>query len=95
MMVQLGLLRRHLSAFTRVVTLSERDPRCLADEGFDAVRGPPQPRARSGRCVPRSSGPPTVAYAGRLVFEKGVDVLRPCDSRGAVGDSGRAAPHRR
>jgi glycosyltransferase involved in cell wall biosynthesis len=73
-MVQRRLLRRWRGVFDRVVGISEAVALHLrADEfGIDEVRGiavrerPPRPALES---------PPVAAFAGRLVREKGVDVL--------------------
>jgi glycosyltransferase involved in cell wall biosynthesis len=74
MMLQFALLRRRLPAFTRVVTLSESSRQRLAVAGFETsevLRNAVQERPMR----PLLDGPPTVAFAGRLVFEKGVDLL--------------------
>lgn len=73
-MVQRRLLRRWRGVFDRVVGLSESVELHLRADEFrvDEVRGnavlerPPRPPL---------GGPPVVAFAGRLVREKGVDVL--------------------
>jgi glycosyltransferase involved in cell wall biosynthesis len=73
-MLQLALMRRHLPAFTRIVTLSEPIRRRLVAEGIpvsEVLRNGVQDRA--GR--PALAGPPTVSFAGRLVPEKGADLL--------------------
>jgi glycosyltransferase involved in cell wall biosynthesis len=74
MMLQFALLRRRLPAFNRVVTLSESSRQRLAAAGFETsvvLRNAVQERPMR----PPLDGPPTVAFAGRLVWEKGVDLL--------------------
>lgn len=74
MMAQLALLRRGLPAFSRVITLSEPIRARLVADGMavDAV-------VRNGvldrGARPALAEPPVVAFAGRLVVEKGADVL--------------------
>lgn len=73
-MTQLALLRRWRGVFDAVVGLSETVRRPLEAEGIGPVQvipnGVPERPQR-----PALSGPPTVAFAGRLVVEKGADVL--------------------
>ena len=73
-LLQRALLRGRLDAFTRTITVSEACRARLTAGGLD-VAGV----LRNGveECPPRPplSDPPTVAFAGRLVAEKGVDVL--------------------
>ena len=73
-MLQLALLRRRLPAFTRVDHGQRVVPPPARREGFDDVQCSATPsQERPAR--PPLAGPPTVAFAGRLVFEKGADVL--------------------
>lgn len=73
-MAQLHLLRRFQRHVDRVVALSQAVRRRLEEAGLRDVRVVPNGvPARPAR--PPLSGPPTVAFAGRLVPEKGVDVL--------------------
>ena len=74
MMLQFALLRRHLSVFTRVLTLSESIRLRLVAEGFDTVEVL-RNAAEERPMRPPLDGPPIVAFAGRLVFEKGADLL--------------------
>lgn len=74
-MTQLARLRRHLHAIDRVVVLSNAMRDVLHSGGFDRAcevvhNGVPERAAR-----PPLGGPPTVGFAGRLVAEKGVDIL--------------------
>jgi glycosyltransferase involved in cell wall biosynthesis len=73
-MAQAHMARHWHSAFDAVVAVSERTKRLMEDGGYgvDEVvwNGVPERVAR-GASVPD----PVVAYAGRLVAEKGVDVL--------------------
>lgn len=72
--VQMGLWRRWRDAFKTIVANSDSTSRRLRAEGIDVSEtiwnGVPV-----GRVRPALSSPPTVAYAGRLVAKKGVDVL--------------------
>jgi glycosyltransferase involved in cell wall biosynthesis len=74
MMLQRGLWRRWRHAFGTIVALSENMKTRLVEEGIAPVEvihnGVPVGPMRPPLC-----GPPTVAFAGRLVPEKGVDVL--------------------
>jgi glycosyltransferase involved in cell wall biosynthesis len=73
-MAQLALVRGGLGAFTRIVTLSESARARLAEAGLEITtvmrNGVAERPAR-----PPLTGPPTVAFAGRLVVEKGADIL--------------------
>lgn len=73
-MAKLRLRRRWWDAFDLVVANSEATRRRLEDEGIETGEvvwnGVPDAGAR-----PPLTGPPTVAFAGRLVATKGVDVL--------------------
>lgn len=74
LMLQMWLWRRWRHVFNLIVANSEATKRSLVAEGVEPVNvvwnGVPiqSPRAPL-------SGPPTVVFAGRLVREKGVDVL--------------------
>lgn len=72
--VQLGLWRRWRGAFDRVVANSEWTAERLRREGIEVSdtiwNGVPEAPPR-----PPLASPPAVAYAGRLVGKKGVDVL--------------------
>src|SRR5262249_54288339 len=73
-MLQLGLVRRDLDVFGRVLTLSESMRARLAAAGFEAAEVlrnavPERPQR------PPLAGLPTVGFAGRLVPEKGIDLL--------------------
>lgn len=74
LMVQYQLWQRWRGAIDRVVALSQGMKTQLEQAGLSPVEviynGVPVRDAR-----PALQGPPTVAYAGRLVPEKGVDVL--------------------
>jgi len=73
-MAQMELLRRGASAFTRVITVSEAARHQLAARGLPVAgvlhNGVPERPARQPL-----AGPPCVAFAGRLVPEKGADLL--------------------
>jgi len=73
-MLQMKLWRRWRLVFDRIVTNSEVARRLLVAEGFgpiDVVRpGVPEQPMR-----PPLAFPPTIAFAGRLVRQKGVDLL--------------------
>jgi glycosyltransferase involved in cell wall biosynthesis len=74
LMLQMKLWRRWRDAFNLIVANSEAVRRRLIAEGIEPVEvvwnGVPIQPSR-----PPLSSPPTVAFAGRLVREKGVDVL--------------------
>lgn len=74
LMLQLALFRRWRDAFDRIVANSEAVARMLTAYGIMPVdviwNGVPLRPAR-----PPLASPPTVAFAGRLSREKGVDVL--------------------
>jgi glycosyltransferase involved in cell wall biosynthesis len=74
LMLQMRLWRRWRHVFDLVVANSEATRRSLVAAGINPVRvvwnGVPPRSAR-----PPLSPPPTVVFAGRLVREKGVDVL--------------------
>ena len=74
-MLQLAALRKQRSVIDRVVLLSAAMRPVLESGGFDGPfdvvhNGVPERPAR-----PPLTGPPTAAFAGRLVPDKGVDVL--------------------
>lgn len=73
-MVQRRLLQRGITSFDRVVTVSESMRTRLAAAGLEVAdvlrNGVAERPAR-----PPLGGPPTVAFAGRLVAEKGTDLL--------------------
>jgi glycosyltransferase involved in cell wall biosynthesis len=73
-MLQMRLWRRWWGAIDRIIAISDAVRDRLEDGGLEvsSVVRPGVP-IRSAR--PPLSTPPTVAYAGRLVREKGVDVL--------------------
>ncbi len=74
LMLQMRLWRRWRSAFDLIVANSDAIRLRLQADGIDAhavVWGGSPSRSPRGPLV----GPPTVAFAGRLVREKGVDVL--------------------
>lgn len=74
LMVQMKLWRRWRDAFNLIVANSEALRRRLITEGIEPVEVIPNGLpARDPR--PPLSRPPIVAFAGRLVPEKGVDVL--------------------
>jgi len=74
LMLQMKLWRRWRSAFTCLVASSETVRQRLIAEGLEPVElimnGVPLRPLR-----PSLSSPPTIVFAGRLVREKGVDVL--------------------
>lgn len=74
LMLQMKLWRHWLDAFNLIVANSEAVKRRLIAEGIEPIEvvwnGIPIRLPR-----PPLSSPPTVAFAGRLVWEKGVDVL--------------------
>ncbi|MGL5080409.1 MAG: glycosyltransferase family 4 protein [Microcoleaceae cyanobacterium] len=74
LMIQHQLWQQWKSAFNLVVTLSHGMKAKLAAEGIEPIQvvhnGVPERSLR-----PPLSDPPTVTFAGRLVPEKGVDVL--------------------
>ncbi len=74
LMLQMKLWRRWRDAFNLIVANSEATKRRLVAEGIEPVEvvlnGVPLQPAR-----PPLSSPPTVAFSGRLVQEKGVGVL--------------------
>lgn len=74
LMLQMWLWRRWRHVFDLVVANSEATKRSLVAEGIEPVNvvwnGVPLHSPR-----PPLSGPPTVVFAGRLIREKGVDVL--------------------
>ncbi|MBW4645958.1 MAG: glycosyltransferase family 4 protein [Goleter apudmare HA4340-LM2] len=74
LMLQMHLWRRWKSAFNQVVANSEAVKQQLVLEGMESIEvvwnGIPVHPSRS----PLGS-PPVVAFAGRLVWEKGIDVL--------------------
>jgi glycosyltransferase involved in cell wall biosynthesis len=74
LMLQMWLWRRWRHVFNLVVANSEATRRHLVAEGIEPVEmvwnGVPNQLPR-----PPLSAPPTVVFAGRLVLEKGVDVL--------------------
>lgn len=72
--VQQALWRRWRGAFDRIVPVSESVAARLREGGF-AVDRPIVPGVASRPPRPPLSGPPTVAFAGRLAREKGADVL--------------------
>ena len=74
LMAQMWLWRRWRDAFDAVVANSEAVARALAAEGIGPIEvipnGVPPVQLR-----PPLAAPPTALYAGRLVDEKGVDIL--------------------
>jgi glycosyltransferase involved in cell wall biosynthesis len=74
LMVQMRLWRQWRQAFNRVVAVSTAVQRSLIAEGIAPVdviwNGIPPQRSR-----PPLVSPPTAAFAGRFVREKGIDVL--------------------
>jgi glycosyltransferase involved in cell wall biosynthesis len=74
MIVQHRLWRRWCGAFDLVVATSEAVRQRLSREGIAAASVIPEAIPERPMRSPLST-PPTVAYAGRLVREKGVDVL--------------------
>ena len=72
--VQQALWRHWCGAFDRIVPVSESVGARLRAEGF-AVDRPVAPGVAARASRPPLSGDPTVAFAGRLAREKGVDVL--------------------
>lgn len=73
-MAQQRLWRRWAGAIDAVVTLSETMRARLEAEGIPVAQVIPNGVRRRGPRPPLA-GPPTVAFAGRLVTEKGVGVL--------------------
>lgn len=73
-MAQRALWRRWRGVFQRVVTPSQALRSALMSDGFENIlvipNGVPQKPAR-----PALSGSPTVLFCGRLVKEKGIDIL--------------------
>jgi glycosyltransferase involved in cell wall biosynthesis len=74
LMGQLALWRHWRDVFDRVVANSETTRRALLANGIEPVEVI-YSGARSRAPRPPLESPPTVAYAGRLVPEKGVDIL--------------------
>ena len=74
MMVQRRLHRAAHDAFDRVIANSENVARRFEEDGFGPVTVLRNGVARRG-ARPPLTGPPVVAYAGRLTAEKGVDDL--------------------
>ena len=74
LMFQMRLWRHWRGVFTRIVANSEAVKRRLLGEGFEAVEVIPNgvPIRPIG---PPPSQPPTIVFAGRLVREKGADIL--------------------
>jgi glycosyltransferase involved in cell wall biosynthesis len=74
LMIQMSLWRRWRGAFARIIANSEATKDALVAEGIEPVEviwnGVPMFDEKASM-----SGVPTVIYAGRLVREKGVDVL--------------------
>jgi glycosyltransferase involved in cell wall biosynthesis len=73
-MLQRALLRGRLDAFTRTITVSEASRARLAARGVQ-VAGVLRNGVEERPARPPLSDPPTVAFAGRLVPEKGADLL--------------------
>jgi glycosyltransferase involved in cell wall biosynthesis len=73
-MLQRALLRGRLDAFTRTITVSEASRARLAARGVE-VAGVLRNGVEERPARPPLSDPPTVAFAGRLVPEKGADLL--------------------
>jgi glycosyltransferase involved in cell wall biosynthesis len=74
LMLQMKLWRRWRSAFRLVVAHSEAVKLRLLEEGIGSVEVVPHGIPDAGPRPPLSE-PPTVAFAGRLVPEKGTDLL--------------------
>jgi len=74
LMIQMQQWRRSQHCFNQIVANSQAVKRSLEEEGIrtDGVIGCGIPE-RPAR--PPLTSPPTVAFAGRLVWEKGIDVL--------------------
>lgn len=74
LMIQMNLWRKWRGTFARIVANSEATRAVLVAEGIEPVEviwnGVPMSEGKAS-----ISGIPTVVYAGRLVREKGVDVL--------------------
>jgi glycosyltransferase involved in cell wall biosynthesis len=73
-MIQMNLWRRWRGTFARIIANSEATRAALLAEGIESVEVIWNGVPMSGRKA-SISGVPTVVYAGRLVREKGVDVL--------------------
>jgi glycosyltransferase involved in cell wall biosynthesis len=73
-MLQLRLLHRGLGSFDRIVAVSESMRARLAAAGLEVAQVLRNGVADRPARAPLD-GPPTVAFAGRLVAEKGADVL--------------------
>jgi glycosyltransferase involved in cell wall biosynthesis len=73
-MLQHALLRGRLDAFTRTITVSEASRARLVARGVD-VAGVLRNGVEERSARPPLSDPPTAAFAGRLVPEKGADLL--------------------
>jgi glycosyltransferase involved in cell wall biosynthesis len=74
LMLQMGLWRRWWTTFDQVVTISEALKRHLIGEGIAPVEVIPNGVPFRPQRPPLAA-PPTVAFAGRLVREKGADLL--------------------
>ncbi len=74
LMRQMALWRRRRGVFDRIVAVSHAVQRRLLAEGIEPVEVIWNGVPAAARRAPLS-GPPTVAFAGRLVPEKGADVL--------------------
>jgi glycosyltransferase involved in cell wall biosynthesis len=74
LMLQRSLWRRRRDAFGAIVCCSRDVQRQLEHDGI-ATHGVVSPGVRESAPRPPLTGPPTVTFAGRLMPEKGADVL--------------------
>ena len=100
LMLQRSLWRRRRSAFGAIVCCSHDVQRQLERDGI-ATQGVVWPGVRESTPRPPLAGPPTVSFAGRLMPEKGADVLlrafalarqRVPDARLSIAGAGAAEP---
>ena len=73
-LLQRALLRRGVGAFTRTITVSDACRDRLVTGGLPVAQVL-RNGVEEGPARPPLADPPTVAFAGRLVWEKGADVL--------------------
>jgi glycosyltransferase involved in cell wall biosynthesis len=85
-LLQRALLRRRVGGFTRAITVSEASRERLVARGLE-VAGVLRNGVEELPARRPLGGPPTVAFAGRLVPEKGADVLVRAFAAAGVADA--------